>query len=368
MTPYFSEVFGNPSSIYRIGQDARSGLDQARSSVARTLNCSTDEVLFTSGATESNNLALNGVAWAALRNSAPDQTPHVITTAIEHHAVLHPAEHLRDIGVAVTVVSPDQFGTIDPDAIEQAITADTCLISVMSANNEMGAIQPLGSISAISRQYGIPLHTDEVQSAGSLPLDVNNPEVDLLTLSAHKFYGPKGVGILYVRKGTPIEFQQLGGGQESGRRAGTENVPLIAGLASALEIAESEREAYSSHSAILREQLWQGLRESIDGIHLNGPEPGALRLPNNLNVAIDGIQGETVLLALDMEGVAVSAGSACTTGNTQPSHVLKALGYSDERCRSSLRLTVGKCNTGVQIDDAIDILVDVTSRIRKLSG
>lgn len=367
MSPYFTEYFGNPSSIYRIGQDARAALDRARSSVAQNLNCRPDEILFTSGASESNNLAIEGVAWAARKSSVGPEKPHVITSGIEHHAVLHPALRLRDRGFEVTIIQPDRSGFIDPDTVEQAIRRETCLLSIMAANNEMGAIQPLNAISEIARRSDIPLHTDAVQSAGSISIDVEHPSVDLLSLSAHKFYGPKGVGILYVRKGTPIEFQQLGGGQESGRRAGTENVPLIVGLSAALELADNDRKPYEAYCSMLREQLWQGIRESIDGVQLNGPEPGPARLPNNLNIAIDGIQGETVLLSLDMEGMAVSAGSACTTGNTQPSHVLKAMGFSDERCRSSLRLTVGRCNSPEQIDDAVDVLADVTSRIRSLS-
>ncbi|CAN5776625.1 cysteine desulfurase NifS [soil metagenome] len=369
MAPYFTSSFGNPSSIYGPGQDARAAVDRARNSVARTLGCQPAEVIFTSGATESNNLALSGVAWAAKLADSSGVIPHVITTAIEHHAVLHSAEWLEQIGFEVTVVPCDEQGLVDPESVREAIKPATRLISVMYANNEIGSIQPVAAIASIAHEHGIPVHTDAVQAPGFLPLNVDDLGVDLLSLSAHKFYGPKAVGVLYVRNGTPIAYQQRGGGQESGRRGGTENVPSIVGLGMSLEMADADRSRYSESCRELRNGLWESIQEMIGGVHLNGPDvSSAHRLPNNLNLAIEGIQGETVLLSLDMLGVAASAGSACTTGNTQPSHVLTALGHPVERARSSLRLTTGRCNTTGDIEEAVDALAATVSRIRELAA
>jgi cysteine desulfurase len=367
MLPYFTERYGNPSSIYQLGQEARAAIDQARAACARVLGCEPSEIIFTSGATESDNLALRGVAWGArlaLRNNGA--LPHIVTTAIEHHAVLHTANSLQREGFSATYVAPDSRGIVDPEAIAAAVRPETCLISVMYANNESGAIQPIQEIAEVARDRGIPLHTDAVQAAGTLSVNVDALGVDLLSLSAHKFYGPKGVGLLYVRRGTTIDFQQKGGGQEQGRRGGTENVPGIVGLGMALERADAWRDAYADHCARLRDRLADGLFAAIPEAMLNGPSDLRLRLPNNLNVTIPGIQGETLLLSLDVLGVAASAGSACTTGNTEPSHVLRAMGLSDDGCRSALRFTVGRSNTEQQIDDAIDALVRSVDRARSL--
>lgn len=369
MLPYFSERYGNPSSIYRHGQEARAALDRARASAARVLGCRPGEILFTSGATEADNLALRGVAWRRrLDGAVGDPPPHVVTTRIEHHAVLHAAEALEEQGFAVSYVPCDGQGVVAVDAVAAEIRPETCLISVMYANNEVGSIQPIADIGALARERGIPLHTDAVQAAGMLPLRVDDLGVDLLALSAHKFYGPKGVGLLYVRQGTPIAYQQAGGGQEGGRRGGTENVPLIVGLAAALEKADWLRDAYATHCAGLRDRLLHGIREAIPEADLNGPFDPAQRLPNNLNVAIPGVQGETVLLSLDMEGVAASAGSACTTGSSEPSHVLRAMGLPEERCRASLRFSVGRDNTAEEIDEAVEVLVETVGRVRELAG
>jgi cysteine desulfurase len=369
MLPYFSDRFGNPSSIYRLGQEGHAALDQARGSIAEILGCGASEIVFTSGATESDNLALAGTAWRARGRQAPDDAPpHIVTTAIEHHAVLHAAELLEQRGFAVTYVRPDADGLVSVEAVAATIRPETCLISVMYANNETGAIQPVAALGAIANARGIPFHIDAVQAAGLLPLRVDGLGVDLLSLSAHKFYGPKGVGLLYVRRGAPIEFQQRGGGQEDGRRGGTENVPGIVGMAAALEKANWLRDAYATHCAGLRDRLLDGLREAIPDLVVNGPLDPEKRLPNNLNVAIPGVQGETALLSLDMEGVAASAGSACTTGNSEPSHVLRAMGLSDDLCRASLRFTVGRDNTINEIDETIDIVSDVAARIRGLAG
>jgi cysteine desulfurase len=291
----------------------------------------------------------------------------MVVSAVEHHAVLHKAEWLESIGFGLTVVPVDERGFVDPAAVEAAIRPETAVISIMYANNETGAIQPVSEISAIARRHAIPFHTDAVQAAGLLSLDVESLGVNMLSLSAHKFYGPKGVGLLYVRRGTPLSWQQLGGGQESGRRGGTENVPLIVGMSAALTIAERDRDAYAHDCRELRDRLAGEINERVEGVQLNGPDLADGRLANNLNITIDGVQGETVLLNLDMAGIAASAGSACTTGNSQPSHVLQAMRFSDDRCRASIRLTVGRCNDTDQIVEAAESVADAVLRIRQLA-
>ena len=368
MLPYFSQHFGNPSSIYRLGQDGKAGIETARRQVANVLGCRPSEVLFTSGATESINLALRGIvrAKAPLR---PDLSgTRLITTPIEHHAALHEVDALRADGMQVDILPVDANGLVDPQDLERLLATDATLVSVMYANNEHGAIQPVPAIGAIARAHGVPLHVDAVQAAGLLPLDVHHLQCDLLSLSAHKFYGPKGVGSLFVRKGLKIEWQQLGGGQESGRRGGTENVPLIVGMGEALKNAEALREAYTAHCRELRDRLWMQITDMIPDVTLNGPPLDGARLPNNLNITIAGVQGETVLLSLDMSGVAASAGSACTTGNSEPSHVLLASGLTELDARSSLRLTVGRGNSLDEIDTAAHILAEAVSRIRELAS
>ncbi|MGE3798722.1 MAG: cysteine desulfurase family protein [Thermomicrobiales bacterium] len=368
MEPWWTEQFGNPSSIYRLGQDARSAIDLSRRRCATILACQPAEILFTSGATESNNQTLLNVLFRA-KTAAPGTTPHLITSAVEHHAVLHPAEWLQRNGFALTVLPVDSRGMVDPYDLRRAIRPSTVLISLMYVNNEVGTIQPIRELAKIAREHGVPIHTDAVQAAGHLTLDVNDLGVDLLSLSAHKFYGPKAVGLLYVRKGAPLPHLQLGGGQEGGRRGGTENVAGIVGLAAALQAAEQQREAYVEDCRQIRDALWKGIEERIGGAMLNGPSiDGSERLTNNLSVAIEGVQGETALLSLDMLGVAASAGSACTTGNTQPSHVLMAMGFSAERARSSLRFTSGRCNIPDDVDETVDALEESVSRIRQLAA
>lgn len=367
MIPYFSQNFGNPSSIYQSGQDGHSALDRARGQVATVLGCRSSEVIFTSGATEGIGLALRGIAWAAkLRN--PDSNPHIVSTSVEHHAVLHTLDALDRQGFRITLVPCDVNGRVDAHRVLAAIEVDTCLVSVMLANNEVGTLQPVSEIGAEVRARGIPMHTDAVQAAGSLPINVNELNVDLLSLSAHKFYGPKGVGVLYARKGTQLEWTQQGGGQESGRRGGTENVPLIVGMGEAVARAEQSREQYVAFVTELRDELWRAIQERVDGVTLNGPEPGPERLPNSLNITLNGVQGETALLSLDMMGIEASAGSACTTGNSEPSHVLLAMGLNEEAARASLRLTVGRGNSVEEIHRAADALAEVVHRIRSLAG
>ena len=368
MMPYLATDYGNPSSVYGLGQVTHAALDSARATIAATLNCTAAELVLLGGATESANLALSGVAWAARRRAPDGPWPHIVTTTIEHSAVLETARWLEELGFGLTLVPCDTKGIVSPDGIAAAIRPETCLVSVMSANNEVGAIQDIPAIAAICQERGVPLHSDATQAAGSLPLDVEELGIDLLTLSAHKFYGPKGVGLLYVRNGTEIAWPLRGGGQEGGRRGGTENVAGIVGMAVALDRAERFRPAYAAHCAALRDRLLNGLRQRVPDISLSGPEPGPRRLPNNLNVVLPGVQGETVLLALDMEGIAASAGSACTVGRNEPSHVLEAMGRGDAETRTSVRFTVGRSNTAEQIDDAIDIIAAVVERTRSLAG
>jgi cysteine desulfurase len=365
MLPFFSERFGNPSSIYTLGQDARAGLDWARGTIAGLLGCQARELVMTSGATESNNLAIKGVAWWH-RFNAPERGNHIVVSAIEHHAVLHATESLIPHGFEVSVVKPDGDGMVQPGAVEAALRPDTCLVSVMYANNEIGTIQSVREIAKIAHARGVTVHTDAVQAAGALPLDVDDLGIDLLALSAHKFYGPKGVGLLYVRRRTPIEWQQHGGGQEGGRRGGTENVPLVVGMAAALALATDEMDERNDRLTRLRDRLIEGVIERVPDARLNGHP--TVRLPNNVNLSFDGVEGETLLLNLDMLGIAASSGSACSTGSTEPSHVLTALGLGPEIARGSLRLTLGKDTTETEIGRAIDAVVETVERVRQLVG
>jgi cysteine desulfurase len=363
MLPFFTQRFGNPTSIYTAGRDARAGMDWARGSIAKILNCLPREIVMTGGATEANNTAIRGVAWWHRLNGVGN---HIITSAIEHHAVLHVVEGLKVHGFDVSFVGADRFGTVDPDDIKAAIRPDTCLISVMYANNEIGTVQPVQEIARIAREHGITMHSDAVQAAGALPLDVETLGVDLLSLSAHKFYAPKGVGLLYVRRGTKVAWQQLGGGQENARRAGTENVPGIIGMAAGLTIAVEEMESRNAHAQLLRDRLIERILERVPDATLNGhPEN---RLPNNVNISFTGVEGESILLDLDMHSIAASSGSACATGSTEPSHVLRAIGVSEERAQGSLRLTVGKDNTIAEIDRAAEVVSGSVQRLREMKA
>ncbi|MDQ3513915.1 MAG: cysteine desulfurase [Chloroflexota bacterium] len=368
MLPFFGERFGNPSAVSHLGQEARAAVDRSRATIAAVLGCRPAEVIVTGGATESDGLALAGAAWAA-RFARPDGPwPHLVTTAIEHSAVLESARLLERQGFSVTVVPCDADGRVAPGAVAAALRPETCLVSTMLANNETGAIQPVREIAALCRERGIAVHTDAVQAAGLLPLKVDDLGVDLLTLSAHKFYGPKGVGLLFVRAGTAMAWTQRGGGQEGGRRGGTENTAGIVGMAVALAKAEARRPEYVAHCVAIRDALVAGIAGAVPGVELNGPPPGPDRLPNNANLAFPGIQGETLLLALDMEGIAASAGSACTAGKAEPSHVLEAMGLSDERCRSSVRFTVGWDTTAEDVDETVGVVAGAAARVLALSG
>lgn len=363
MLPFFNQRFGNPTSIYGAGRDARAGLDWARGSIAGILNCLPREVVMTSGATESNNTAIRGVAWWNRLNGGGN---HIITSAIEHHAVLHVVEGLRQHGFEISIVEPDPDGLISPARIADAIRPDTCLISVMYANNEIGTIHPVQGIAELAHKHGITMHTDAVQAAGALPLDVEELGVDLLSLSAHKFYAPKGVGLLYVRRGTRMAWQQLGGGQENARRAGTENVPGIVGMAAGLTFAVDRLAQRNAHNELLRDRLIEGILERVPDARLNGH--ARKRLANNVNLSFAGVEGESILLDLDMHGIAASSGSACATGSTEPSHVLRALGIPEEMAQGSLRLTVGKDNTIDEIDRAIEVVSHSVQRLREMSA
>ncbi|HET9224730.1 MAG TPA: cysteine desulfurase NifS [Roseiflexaceae bacterium] len=362
MLPYFGERFGNPSSIHRYGRAALEALDEARATVAAVLGASRKEIVFTGGGSEADNLAVKGVALA---QREAGKGAHIITSAIEHHAVLHAVEQLEAFGFTATVLPVDRDGLVAPDDLRAAIRPDTVLVSIMYANNEIGTIQPLAELGAICRARGVPFHTDAVQAAGSLALDVNELNVDLLSLAAHKFYGPKGVGALYVRRGTPLLPLIHGGGQERRRRAGTENVAEIVGIATALRLAEERRPDYVAHCSALRERLLEGIRTRIPDAYLNGHP--AQRLPNNANVAFDGVEGESVLLLLDQHGIAASSGSACTSGALEASHVLLALGLPHDRAIGTVRFTIGQSTTEEQIDYVVDVLPALIEQLRSVS-
>ena len=366
MLPYFSTLAGNPSSVHEPGRDARAGLDWARGTVARILACRPRELIFTSGATEANNLAIRGVVSRAVREGRSER-PHIITSAIEHHAVLHAVEALApDLDVDISVIPVTSTGIIDVEDVAREIRPATCLITIMYANNEIGTIQPVQAIAQLARSRGVLFHTDAVQAAGALPLDVGALDVDFLTLSAHKFYGPKGAGLLYIRTGVDIVPLIIGGGQERALRSGTENVPAIVGLAAALQLAVDERDARVAHDRRLRDRLAEGLLERIPAVTVNGDFD--CRLPNNLNVGIAGVDGESILLDLDLNGIAASSGSACASATSEPSHVLRAIGLDDAQADSTLRLTVGRSNDDEQIDRAIEVIVAAVERLRMLAA
>jgi cysteine desulfurase len=361
MLPYFSERYGNASSLHSVGREAHEAVEQARANVGEVLCCSPEEIVFTSCGTESDNLAIRGVAWANRRRG-----DHIITSAIEHHAVSHTLEQMeRRFGFEVTYLAVDEYGQVDPADVERAITDTTILISIMYANNEVGTVEPISDIGRIARSHSIPFHTDAVQAAGALSLDVNELNVDLLTLSGHKFYGPKGVGVLYAREGVELLPTQTGGGHENNRRSGTENVAGIVGLATALKLVEGWRDEESRRLAGLRDRLIEGVLFEVDHCALMGhPEN---RLPNNVNIAFDYVEGEGILLGLDMEGIAASSGSACSTGSSEPSHVLVAMGVEPEKARGTVRLTLGHENTEEDVDRVLEVLPGVVERLRALS-
>ena len=360
MLPYFTEAFGNPSSIHACGQEAKGAVEEARTRVAELIGARGEEIVFTSGGTEADNFAIKGVAYAS-----ENKGNHVITTSIEHHAVLNACRFLEKRGFNITCVPVDSYGMVDPDDIRKAITPGTILISVMHANNEIGTIQPLAEIGRIAREAGVYFHTDAVQTAGHIPVDVNELGVDLLSMSAHKLCGPKGVGALYIRKGTKLVAFMDGGGQERGRRSGTENVPGIVGFGKAAEIAKLELNEEVGRLNRLRDGLIKGLMERIDHTQLNGHP--VRRLPNNVNVSIDYVEGESMLLNLDLAGICASTGSACSSGNLEASHVLLAMGLQHEQAHGSLRFTLGKWTTEAELQKVLDVLPPIVKKLRAMS-
>jgi cysteine desulfurase len=358
MLPYFGERFGNPSSVHAFGREAREGLEIAREQIADFARISKDEVVFTSGGTESDNLAIKGVAWA--RGGG-----HIITSQIEHHAVLRTCQFLEGQGFAVTYLPVDGAGLVDPGDVRRAIRPDTILISIMHANSEVGTVQPVEAIGPIARERRIPFHVDAVQTFGKVPIDLDRFGIDLLSFSSHKIYGPKGVAGLYIRKGTKMVGVQHGGEHERRRRAGTENVPGIVGFGKAVEIRARDMETEAVRLTALRNRLWAGISARVPEVRLNGHP--TRRLPGTLNMCFRQVESESVVLGLDLKGVGVSAGSACTSGNVEPSYVLVAMGVPLDWAMGSVRTTLGRGNTDDDIDYVLEVLPPLVERIRSLS-
>ncbi len=358
MLPHFVEHYGNPSSLYSVGRESHVALEKARKTVAECLNCDPLEVVFTSGGSESDNMAIRGIA-------AKKGSGHIITSKIEHHAVLHTLKALEKEGFEVTYVDVDSDGFVNPDDVKNAIREDTILITIMLANNEIGTIQPIKEISAIAKEKKIPLHTDAVQAVGHIPVDVKELGCDMLSLSAHKFGGPKGTGVLYVRRGLAYKPLIQGGAQEKNKRAGTENIPGIIGVAEALSLATNELKAEAQKLTRLRDRLIDGILTTIPYSRLNGGREN--RLPGNVNVSIEYIEGESLILMLDFNGICASSGSACTTGSLDPSHVLLALGLPHEVAHGSLRLSLGRDNNDADVDYILEKLPQIVERLRAMS-
>lgn len=360
MQPYFSEYFGNPSSIHTFGREAREALERARGQVAHLLGAQETEVYFTGGGTEADNMAIKGVA-----HSYRNKGDHLITSEIEHHAVLESCGYLEKEGFRVTYLPVDGTGQVDPDDVRRAITDRTILITIMHANNEVGTIQPIAEIGRIAREYGIPFHTDAIQTAGKLPVHVDDLNVDLLSLSGHKIYAPKGVGALFIRKGTKITPLIHGGHHEHGRRAGTENSASIVGFGKAAEIAEAERTEESERLTELRDALHRKITDRIERVRLNGHP--TQRIAGTLNLSFAAVEGESIILSLDVEGIAVTSGSACTSASLEPSHVLSAMGVAPELSQSSLRFSLGRTNTPEDIETVAEVLPPIIERLRAMS-
>lgn len=361
MKPFFTQKYGNPNSIHSFGQEAREAVEEAREKIARLIGANPSEIVFTAGGTEADNYAIKGIAWANQKKGN-----HIITSQIEHHAVLHSCQFLEKHGFKVTYLKVDKYGLIDPEDVKKAITDQTILVTIMHANNEIGTIEPIKEIGKIVKEAGIYFHTDSVQTTGHIPIEVNDLGVDMLSISGHKLYGPKGVGALYLRKGTKIVNLIDGGAQEKNRRAGTENVTGMVGLGKAVELAEKRLAGGEVDKVVkLRDKLITGIIDQIENVRLNGHS--TKRLPGNVNICFEFIEGESMLLNLDMKGVAASSGSACTSGSLEPSHVLLAIGLPPEIAHGSLRLTLGKDNTEEDIDYVLDILPKIIEKLRALS-
>jgi len=355
MLPYFGEWFGNPSSVHAFGREAREGLETAREQIAHFLRTGKEEIVFTSGGTESDNMAVKGVAQAR-------RTGHIITSQIEHHAVLRAVQHLETLGFGATYVPVDAHGMVDPDDVRRALRPDTILISIMHANSEVGTIQPVGEIGRLARERGIPFHVDGVQTFGKVPVDLEALGIDLLSFSSHKIYGPKGVAGLYIRKGTKMESVQHGGEHERRRRAGTENVPGIVGFGKAVEIRAREMAEEAVRVTALRNRLWEGISACVPEVRLNGHP--VLRLPGTCNMCFRHVESESVVLGLDLQGIGVSAGSACTSGNVEPSYVLVAMGVPLDWAMGSVRCSLGRSTTAEDIDYVIGCVEPLVGKLR----
>ena len=360
MLPYFSEIYGNPSSIHSTGRDARRAVDAARKQVAQAIGAQPTEIYFTAGGSESDNWAIKGTAFAKR-----DKGNHIITTAIEHHAVLHTCQWLEKQGFQVTYLPVDEYGRVRVEDVEKAITDKTILISIMAANNEIGTLEPIAEIGKLAHEKGILFHTDAVQAVGAIPLDVNAMNIDMLSMSGHKFHGPKGIGALYIRKGVRPDVFMHGGAQERAQRAGTENLAGIVGMGKAIELATQNLEANAARMTRLRDKLIDGILAEIPEVRLNGHRTE--RLPNNVNVSIRYIEGEALLLRLDLAGIAGSSGSACTSGSLDPSHVLLAIGLPHEIAHGSLRLSLGTDSTEAEGDEVLRVLPGIVKDLRAMS-
>ena len=360
MTPYLSEVWGNPSSIHACGLEARSAVEEARGKIAALIGANKNDIYFTSGGTEADNWALKGVAHANQKRGN-----HIITSTIEHHAVLETCKYLEEKGFSVTYLPVDGFGMVDPDSVRKAITPRTILISIMHANNEVGSIEPIAEIGKIAKASGVYFHTDAVQSTGHVLVSVNNLGVDMLSVSAHKLYGPKGIGVLFIRSGIKIEPLIHGGGQEKQMRAGTENVPGIVGFGKAAELAQTEMTEEANRLSRLRDSLIKNILEKTESTRLNGHS--TQRLPNNVNISFDFVEGEAICLNLDLANICAATGSACSSESMEASHVLLAMGLSPEIARSSLRFSLGKWSTVNDINYVMEKLPGIVSRLRSIS-
>lgn len=360
MLPYLQEVYGNPSSIHLFGQEAKKGIEEAREKVAQFIHASSMEIIFTGGGTEANNLAIKGAVYAS-----GEKKCHIITSSVEHQAVLMTCRHLERKGVRVTYLPVDRYGMVDPEEVRRSISGETILITVMHSNNEVGTIQPIEEIGKISRANGILFHSDAIQSAGKAPIDVHVLGVDLLSMSGHKIYGPKGVGALFLRSGLKIEPLIHGGHHEMNRRAGTENVAGIVGFGRAAELSSASLGEGQEPSCALRDYFWERVRERIDYTHLNGHP--MKRLPNTLNLSFEFVRGESILIDLDLHGIAVSAGSACASGSLESSHVLAAMGIPASVAQGSLRFSLGRETTREEIDHTVKVLEEAVHRLRQMS-
>ena len=360
MQPYFCEIYGNPSSAHNFGYVSRHAVDAAREQVAKAINADVNEIYFTGCGTESDNWAVRGAAYENLKKGR-----HIITTAIEHHAILHTCAQLEKEGFEVTYLPVDEYGFVTPEQLDAAIRPDTTLVSIMTANNEIGTIEPIAELAAVCKKHGVLFHTDAVQAIGSVKIDVKAMQIDMLSMSGHKFHAPKGIGVLYIRKGVRLQQFMNGGAQERNRRAGTENLASIVGIGKAIELATADIDAHNEKLSAIRDHMIERILKEIPYTRLNGHP--TTRLPGNVNVCFRFIEGESLLMLLDAKGIAGSSGSACTSGSLDPSHVLLAIGLPHEIAHGSLRLSLSEENTMEEADYVVDALVEIVSRLRSMS-